>query len=79
MNGWISVDDRLPPTELVEDGDYEASGKLLCLVNGDYLILDYQHGKEDGGWSVWYCYEYEDTVENVAEWQPLPPKQTTVK
>jgi hypothetical protein len=71
----ISVKSRMPETEKVSD--YNSSGKLLCLVNDiDYLILEYQFGDEDGGWTSWYCHEYEDSVENVTHWCKLPKLPT---
>jgi len=73
---WIKCSDKMP-TVLPVDDDYSCSGKLLCIVGGDYLILRYQTSDKEGGWEVWYCDEYEDVVENVTHWMPLPepPKE----
>ena len=76
MSEWISIKTRLPPTK--KASDYNLSDRLLCLVNNnEYLLLEYQFGDEDGGWTSWYCRDFEDSVENVTHWMPLPkpPKQ----
>ena len=61
---WISVNDRLPEEELIE---------VLVLISGDgwhdYDIAYFALGK-------WHD-KYDDHVEGVTHWQPLPepPKE----
>ena len=73
---WISVDVRLP--EAYEtDGNYHASDEVLVLCAGKLEFALYQYGPDSGGWESWYCHFYEDNLENVTHWMPLPtpPKE----
>jgi len=63
-NGWISVKDRLPKPK---------EGNVLVLISGngwhDYDVAYF-------GRTV-FCDKYDDTVEGVTHWMPLPkpPKE----
>jgi hypothetical protein len=64
VNGWISVDTRLPEAELVE---------VLVLISGDGW---HDHDVAYRASGKWYD-KYDDLVEGVTHWQelPKPPKE----
>ena len=70
-NGWISVEDRLPP--------YEMDVLGLCIFFNMKVILIVSREVADGEWFfspvTFHGVDYENTVE-VTHWQPLPPIQT---
>lgn len=73
---WISVEIDMPETN--PDSDYSTSKLCLVICAGTCEIALWQHGDEDGGWNNWYSPAYEDSIENVTHWMPLPepPKES---
>ena len=71
MSDWISVDENVPDTFETE-GNYHASKECVVLCAGSYELALFQHGPDSGGWENWYSHFYEDHLENVTHWMPLP-------
>lgn len=75
---WIKPDEKLPEI-FDEEGGYSLSHEVaVFLEGGTKVIAKYQEVLEDGEiWKSWYCPAYEDVVENVIGWCPLPPPPLT--
>ncbi|MDW0999941.1 DUF551 domain-containing protein, partial [Mannheimia haemolytica] len=70
-NGWISIEDKLPPIETDVLG--------LCDISGMQLILIVSRELADNEWYFLSVNQYglDDDVIAVTHWQPLPepPKE----
>ncbi len=70
---WISVNERLPELKRVDDCSSQ-SKEVVVAIGDEILIASLHSGDEDGGWEVWYCRAYSDSIENVDHWLELPKK-----
>ena len=80
MKEFISVGKSLPEVKKVDD-DYNESKLVVCLTRGNHEhIAKLNTGISEGlEWEVWYCPNYEDTLEEVTHWCDCIPEIPTVE
>ena len=66
INGWISVDDRLP-----EDDAFVLA--YVTATAGAYFVASYNEKHKVKAWSDYYG----NVLVGITDWQPLPKKEET--